>query len=132
MRPEKSKRVEVNPTQAGLAGLANALGGLSFGALPEAPPKPEPVESPKKKRLGRVVLRKETAQRGGKVVIVAHDFPPTVTHSDLEALAKGLRHALGTGGAVKDRTIEVQGFQPEKVTAFLKTAGYDVAGITKG
>jgi translation initiation factor 1 len=129
MRPEKPKRVEVNPSQSGLAGLGNALSGLNLGALPEGPATPQPVEPPKKRRLGRVVLRKETAQRGGKVVVVAYDFPPTTTQSDLEALAKGLRHALGTGGSVQDRTIEIQGFQPEKVRAFLQSSGYDVAGI---
>jgi translation initiation factor 1 len=129
MRPEKPKRVEVNPNQSGLAGLGNALSGLNLGPLPEGPATPQPVEPPKKRRLGRVVLRKETAQRGGKVVVVAYDFPPTTTQSDLEALAKGLRQALGTGGSVQDRTIEIQGFQPEKVRAFLQFSGYDVAGI---
>jgi translation initiation factor 1 len=129
MRPEKPKRVEVNPNQSGLAGLGNALSGLNLGPLPKGPATPQPVEPPKKRRLGRVVLRKETAQRGGKVVVVAYDFPPTTTQSDLEALAKGLRQALGTGGSVQDRTIEIQGFQPEKVRAFLQFSGYDVAGI---
>ena len=129
MRPEKPKRVEVNPSQSGLAGLGNALSGLNLGPLPEGPAKPMPVEPPKKRRLGRVVLRKETAQRGGKVVVVVYDFPPTTTQSDLETLAKGLRQALGTGGSVQNRTIEVQGFQPDKVRTFLQAAGYDVAGI---
>jgi translation initiation factor 1 len=129
MRPEKPKRVEVNPNQSGLAGLGNALSGLNLGPLPEGPVTPQPVEPTKKRRLGRVVLRKETAKRGGKVVVVAYDFPPTTTQSDLEGLAKGLRQALGTGGSVQDRTIEVQGFQPEKVRAFLQDFGYDVAGI---
>ena len=90
---------------------------------------PRPVEPPKTRRLGRVILRKETAKRGGKVVVVVYDFPPTTTQSDLEILAKGLRQALGTGGSVQDRNIEVQGFQPEKVRAYLQAAGYDVAGI---
>jgi translation initiation factor 1 len=129
MRPEKPKRVEVNPNQAGLAGLGNAFGGLNLGPLPGAPATPQPVEPVKKRRLGRVVLRKETARRGGKVVVVAYDFPPTTTQSDLEELAKGLRQSLGTGGSVQDRTIEVQGYQPGKVRAFLQGAGYDVAGI---
>jgi translation initiation factor 1 len=129
MRPEKPKRVEVNPSQSGLAGLGNALSGLNLGPLPEGPTAPQPVEPQKKRRLGRVVLRKETAKRGGKIVVVVYDFPPTTTQADLETLAKGLRQALGTGGSVQDRTIEVQGFQPEKVRAFLQFSGYDVAGI---
>jgi translation initiation factor 1 (eIF-1/SUI1) len=47
----------------------------------------------------------------------------------LEALAKGLRHALGTGGAVKDRMIEMQGDQPGKIRTFLENLGYQVAGV---
>jgi translation initiation factor 1 len=86
-------------------------------------------ESVKKRRLGRVVLRKETAHRGGKVVIVVDDFPAETTEAQLEQLAKGLRQALGTGGTVKDRRIEMQGNQPEKVRSFLREQGYDVAGI---
>jgi translation initiation factor 1 len=129
MRPEKPKRVEVNPAQPGLTGIGNALAGLTFDALPAGPATSQPVEPQKGRRLGRVVLRKETAHRGGKVVIVVHDFPPTTTLSELEALAKGLRQALGTGGTVKDRTIEMQGDLPEKVRSFLEAAGYQVAGL---
>jgi translation initiation factor 1 len=129
MRPEKPKRIEVNPAQPGLAGINNALAGLSFGTLPPGSTAPRPVEPQKARRLGRVILRKETAHRGGKVVIVVYDFPPSITPSELEGLAKGLRQALGTGGTVKDRTIEMQGNQPEKVRAFLEAAGFQVAGL---
>jgi translation initiation factor 1 len=131
MRPEKPKRVEVNPVQHGLAGLGDALAKLSLGPLPAAPPpaRPAPVEPPRKRSRGRVVLRREKAHRGGKTVVVAYDFPPTVTPSDLETLAKRLRQALGTGGTVRERTIEVQGDQPAKVRAVLEGEGFDVAGI---
>jgi translation initiation factor 1 len=137
MRPEKPKRVEINPAQAGLAGLGNALAGLRLDSLPPGPlepAQPEPVTPgtgrlEKNKKLGRVILRKETAHRGGKTVIVIHDFPPTTTPSELETLAKRLRQAIGTGGTVKDRTIEMQGDQAPKIRVFLETEGWTVAGV---
>jgi translation initiation factor 1 len=136
MRPEKQKRVETNPQQHGLAGLDRALSGLDLGALPPADSKsPAPAkaaagEPPKPKKLGRVVLRRETAHRGGRTVIVIHDFPPAMTKPALEDLARDLRHAIGTGGTVRERTIEMQGDQPAKIRAFLEKLGFQVAGVT--
>jgi translation initiation factor 1 len=131
MRPEKPKRVEVNPLQGGLAGLENALTGLHIPALPPGPAQPQPVgpQTVTERKLGRVILRKETAHRGGKTVIVVHDFPPHTTPSQLEALAKRLRQAVGTGGTVKARTIEMQGDQPAKIRSFLEKEGWSVAGV---
>lgn len=133
MRPEKAARVEVNPQQQGLAGLGQALSGLGLGALPPAPaPSAPPAQGDgkKSKRLGRVVLRRETAHRGGRTVIVVHDFPPAMTKPAMEELARELRHAIGTGGTLRDRTIEMQGDQAAKIRAFLEKLGYQVAGVT--
>ena len=130
MRPEKNKRVEVNPVQHGLGGLGDALGKLDLGPLPVKPVKTNFVEPPKPKKSGRVVLRRETAHRGGRTVIVIHDFPTHFTTNALEDLARKLRHALGTGGTVRERTIEMQGDQPGKIRAFLEGAGFQVAGVS--
>lgn len=129
MRPEKNKRVEVNPPQQGLAGLGDAFANLPLAPLPSTPPTPVPAEPAKPKRAGRVVLRRETAHRGGRTVIVVHDFPPFVTLKALEDIARKLRHAIGTGGTVRERTIEMQGDQPGKIRAFLEGLGYQVAGV---
>ena len=129
MRPEKQNRVELNPQQHGLAGLGGALSGLDLGSLPPAPAKPAASEPPKPKKLGRVVLRRETAQRGGRTVIVIHDFPPAMTRHGLEDLARDLRHAVGAGGTVRERTIEMQGDQPAKIRALLEKLGFQVAGV---
>ena len=130
MRPEKQNRVELNPQQHGLAGLGQALSSLNLGPLPPAPPKPDPAEPKKPKKLGRIVLRRETAHRGGRTVIVIHDFPPAMQKGTLEDLARDLRHAVGTGGTLRDRTIEMQGDQPAKIRAFLEKLGFQVAGVT--
>ena len=138
MRPEKQNRVPVNPQQQGLAGLGQALSGLDLGPLPAAPTKPAVPAAPapsagapaKPKKLGRVVLRRETAHRGGRTVIVIHDFPSSLTKGALDDLARDLRHAVGTGGTVRERTIEMQGDQPGKIRAFLEQVGFQVAGVT--
>ena len=135
MRPEKQNRIPVNPQQQGLAGLGQALSGLDLGALPPAPaksaaPSPDAGEPVKPKTLGRVVLRRETAHRGGRTVIVVHDFPPSLTKGALDDLARDLRHAIGTGGTVRERTIEMQGDQPGKIRSFLEKAGFQVAGVS--
>jgi translation initiation factor 1 len=75
------------------------------------------------------VLRKETAHRGGKAVIVVDDFPAAFTAEALEDLAKQLRKSLGTGGTVRERCIEIQGDHPEKIRTFLENQGWQVAGI---
>jgi translation initiation factor 1 len=129
MRPEKNKRIEVNPAQGGLAGLGQALSGLQMGPLPPGPAEPGPDAPVKARKLGRVVLRKETAHRGGKTVIVVDQIPTHLSEAQIEAMAKSLRQALGTGGAVKGRSIEIQGNHPEKIRVWLQEAGYDVAGI---
>lgn len=132
MRPEKQKRVAVDPQQQGIAGLGQALSSLDLGPLPAAPDTPPPpaAKSEKPRKLGRVVLRRETAHRGGRTVIVVHDFPPAVTKAGLDDLARDLRRAIGTGGTVCERTIEMQGDQPAKIRAFLEKLGYQVAGVT--
>lgn len=127
MRNEKTKRVEVNPAQSGLAGLGDAFSGLGNLSLPAAAPTPEVAQ--KARKLGRVVLRKETAHRGGKTVIVVHELPTHLLPSELEVLAKELRQVIGTGGALKGRVIEMQGDQPAKIRAFLEKKGYQVAGV---
>jgi len=134
MRPEKQNRIPMNPQQQGLAGLGQALSGLDLSPLPPAPSPPSAparpaAETAKPKKLGRVVLRRETAHRGGRTVIVIHDFPTSLTKPAMEDLARELRHAIGTGGTVRERTIEMQGDQPGKIRAFLEKAGFQVAGV---
>lgn len=131
MRPEKTKRVEVNPAQSGLAGLGNALSGLNLGSLPPGPSESiaNPTPQSRSKSPGRVILRKETAHRGGKTVIVVHDFPAAFDDAQIASLAKELRQSIGTGGAVKNRDIELQGDHAAKIRAFLQSKGWVVAGV---
>ena len=108
----------------------NPFAAMEIAGAPapaKEPIKDSPSAPPPK--LGRVVLRKETAHRGGKCVIVVDDFAPHLNSEFIEELSKKLRKACGCGGAVKERRIELQGDQPEKVRALLQAEGFRVAGV---
>ena len=135
MRPESKKRIDTNPSQAPLAGLGGAFDKVNLPDLPEAKPAPaiaspiDPASPQTVWKMGRVVLRRETAHRGGKTVIVIHDFATHLPASVIETIAKKVRAACGCGGTVKGRTVEIQGDQPVKIRAVLEAEGFQVAGI---
>jgi translation initiation factor 1 len=130
MRPEGKKKIPINGPQAGLnSAFANLeIGGLPDGPKPE-PPRPDSGSPASIWKLGRVVLRKETAHRGGKTVIVVHDFATHLPVSVIETMAKKIRQQCGCGGTVKGRTIEVQGDQAARIRATLEKEGFQVAGV---
>ena len=119
-------RIELNPTQHGLNA---AFAGLSVPDLP-AGLEPIPASAPATEaKRGRVVLRRETAHRGGKAVIVVHDFASHISADEIASVAKRLRGAIGCGGTVRDREIELQGDHATKIRALLESEGYQVAGV---
>jgi translation initiation factor 1 len=97
-------------------------------SLPPAKSAPS-AASEKLWKMGRVVLRRETARRGGKTVIVAHDFATHLPQSVIESVAKKIRAACGCGGTVKDRAIEIQGDQAARIRMALEAEGFQVAGV---
>lgn len=117
------------PTNAAQGGLNAAFAGLNLPDLPAGPAEPPPSPPARPAKLGRVVLRKETAHRGGRVVIVVDDFAPTVSEELVRELARELRAVCGCGGTIKDRSIEIQGDQPGKIRAHLEAKGFQVAGV---
>ena len=130
MRPEPKKRIDTSGPRSPLGGLGDAFAGMKLPNLPA----PEPSIAPEKPaeplwKMGRVVLRRETAHRGGKTVIVVDDFATHLPPSVIENVAKKLRAGCGCGGTVKERRIEVQGDQPAKVRAILEGEGFEVAGV---
>jgi len=127
MTRSSKHRIELNPKQEKLnAAFANL-------AVPNVAPSPKEAETPPPAqtlwKMGRVILQRETAHRGGKTVIVVHDFATHLPLSVIESIAKKLRTACGCGGAVKGRTIELQGDQPERIRALLESEGFQVAGV---
>ncbi|HSH93662.1 MAG TPA: translation initiation factor [Roseimicrobium sp.] len=132
MAREEKKRIDTNATASPRQGLNAAFAGLDVPNLPTGPestPAPAPVSPQKVWKMGRVVLRRELARRGGKTVIVVHDFATHLPVSVIEKIAKTVRTSCGCGGTVKGRTIEIQGDQPGRVRAVLEAEGFEVAGV---
>ena len=106
----------------------NPFAALSSAGLPVAPKvvtdnatkKIAPAHS---KNRGRVDIRRETGNRGGKTVTVIDGFVG-IGLPEKESLAKKMRNACGCGGTVKDGAIEIQGDQREKIAAILTEAGF--------
>ncbi|WP_375058111.1 translation initiation factor [Zobellella sp. DQSA1] len=74
---------------------------------------------------GVVRLRRETKGRKGAGVICIYGVPP----EQVKEQAKRLKSQLGTGGAVKNGVIEIQGDRLEQVTALLTKAGFQVKKV---
>jgi translation initiation factor 1 len=71
-------------------------------------------------QLLRVIL--ETKHRAGKTVTIVYGFEGA--DANLEALGKALKNHCGTGGAVKDGEIIIQGDHRQKVFQYLKQKGF--------
>ena len=125
----KKQKLDLAPSGAGLANPFAALSGDGLPAGVESPPaKLNAAAKPSK--FGRVVLRREKAHRGGKTVIVIHDFAPHLSYAYIESLAGRLKSACACGGTAHERVIEIQGDQPARIRALLEQEGFQVAGVT--
>ena len=71
-------------------------------------------------------LRVEKKGRGGKTVTVVDGLPRNAAL--LKALSQELKRVCGTGGAVADGAVELQGDLRERVREVLLTKGYIVKG----
>jgi translation initiation factor 1 len=123
------KKIRID-TSARQDALQSPFASLQMDGLPDAPPEPKqglPSTTPLK--MGRVVLRREKAQRGGKTVVVVSDFEARISWAEIEDLARKARQACGCGGTVREREIELQGDNAPKVRAFFEGAGFRVVGV---
>jgi translation initiation factor 1 len=70
------------------------------------------------------VLRvsRQTAGRKGKVVTVVTG----VAAADRKAVAGDLKRLCGTGGAVKDDAVEIQGDHRDRIVEHLRARGHQV------
>jgi translation initiation factor 1 len=73
---------------------------------------------------GIVRVRRETGGRGGKTVTAVYGV--ALAEAKLKDLAGELKRLCGTGGTVKDGTIEIQGDHRERIVAALEKRGYTV------
>ncbi|MEG3435662.1 translation initiation factor [Pannus brasiliensis CCIBt3594] len=79
--------------------------------VPEAPPNQQNLR-----------VQASRSGRGGKTVTVISGFQ--LSPESLAKLLKQLKTACGTGGTIKDNTIEIQGDQRSKILQILTEAGY--------
>ncbi|HLX39052.1 MAG TPA: translation initiation factor Sui1 [Ktedonobacteraceae bacterium] len=81
-------------------------------------------DQPIKKNDGIVRVMRDRKGRGGKTVTVITGVPANA--DALATLAQQLKKLCGTGGTVKDGTIEIQGDHCDKVQTRLTEMGYKV------
>ena len=93
--------------------------------LPPGPadlPVPTATPGAKPKVRGEIIKMRREKRGGGREVILLEGFPKG--GFDLEALARELKKRLGTGGAVRDFTIEIQGDHRDALSAILLERGF--------
>ena len=73
---------------------------------------------------GVVRVRRETKGRGGKTVTTVTGVP--LAEPNLKELASALKRRCGTGGALKDGVIEIQGDQVQVLLDELTKRGFEV------
>ena len=94
---------------------------MLYSHAPKPPPPPKPAK-PAVVRVGR-----ETKGRRGKGVTIIWDIPGT--DESIHELAATLKNRCGTGGTVKDRTIEIQGDQRERICTLLEEMGFIIKRV---
>jgi len=140
-RPKDTrKKVEVARPSAPLQhNPFAALSGIeALQNLPTAPEKPAPSVAsapakPAPKHRGRLVLRRETKERGGKTVVVIGGFAEGVPGASavlIADLAKELKGKLGCGGTFDRQEITLQGDRAAAVAELLGQLGFHVRGVT--
>jgi translation initiation factor 1 len=149
-RPNDSrKKVDVSrstpPLQSNPFAVLGELDALKNFPAPPEPPKPtaaepssptRPAKPPKpvipKNSRGRLILRRETKERGGKVVVVIYGFNelPGANAVMIADLARELKGKLGCGGSFDRQEIVLQGDRCADVCAALENAGFRVDGTT--
>lgn len=85
------------------------------------PPEPIPIKPPEK-QIARIRLEK---RKNGKWVTTVRDLDPTGDH--LTQLLTKLKKHCGAGGAIDDNVLEIQGDHVQRITEYLKQAGYRIA-----
>jgi len=84
--------------------------------------KPHTKTSTEIKEPNKHQLHFAKEKRRGKIVTIVKPF--YLEKTQVQTLLKTLKKKLGTGGTIKDNTLEFQGDIPTKVRAALEALGY--------
>ena len=85
-----------------------------------------PVTSGSTQPTERLLLRRSTAHRGGKTVLILEGFSPPWNAAKLDNLLRELKTSLGCGGKVEARTVELQGELADRLVPLLESRGFSV------
>ncbi len=132
------KHKKLNLDQAAPAhSLNDAFASLDLEGLPEGPDIIEPAEvtttpqTTQSGKRGEVILRRETAHRGGKTVIIVQGLASLESEDSMNDMAARLKKRCGCGGTIKDGEIIIQGEKAPEVAEFLRDEGFRVRGVTQ-
>ena len=100
--------------------LSKVVYSTETGKIKDEPKAPEVVGQTFKD--GKVKISRQTKGRKGKGVVLIEgiELPP----AEFKKLAQTIKKKCGTGGAVKDDIIEIQGDDREKVKQVLESLGF--------
>ncbi len=126
MARDKKQRV---PVEAGPGLSTNPFASLAIEGRESAPggtgvPPVTKQSTPSPKEL--LLLRRETAHRGGKTVVVLEGFSTAWGEAKLAELLHELKTALGCGGKVNGRRLELQGELADRLQPLLEAHGFAV------
>jgi translation initiation factor 1 len=110
-----------NPFEA-LAALREALPPGEEVTAARAPEADAPNDPVARALTRKVVVCRERKGRGGKTATLVR-FPDGVDEAALDALARELRHGLGTGAQGEGDAVAVQGDIVERVADWLTKRG---------
>lgn len=130
------------PLQHNPFAMLDGLDALKDLPAPPEPEKPAPVAEPAKAAKppkpvipkgsrGRLILRREKKDRGGKTVVVIYGFNelPGANSVMIGNLAKELKGKLGCGGSFDRQEIVLQGDRAAAVNVLLEELGFRVDGV---
>lgn len=120
------KKISLNADSSqlgqGLFGGIDTIAASSSENISFAKKKSANTVNPNKAK--RITLRREKSGRGGKVVTLVCDFPPTCNAPWREAFLKRAKQQLGCGGKLQADAIELQGDCREKLLQLLQDQGF--------
>ena len=90
-----------------------------FGSAPSPDVTERPDTPPAQQTL---IIQASRKGRKGKTVTVVSGFQ--LSPQSLQSLAKKLKNQCGSGGTVKDESIEIQGDHRPRIQSFLTDLGY--------
>jgi len=124
MPREKKQRIAI---EAAAPLRTNPFSALDLGPLREGPIATTTASpAPKKEPKEHLLLRRSTAHRGGKTVLILEGFSSAWSAAKREDLLHELKASLGCGGKSEGRTLEIQGDQPERLIPLLENRGFTV------